>query len=190
MSETHKPKKSNEKLSSPSNNKEQQKQVEEIRSNLEKGAESAEKHNSKEVEKTRKTIESEAISVEDERPGSGEKDANQTTITKAEKTRTYKMTMNRMQNQLSTPSKVFSEFIHNPVVEKTSAAVGSTVARPSGILGAGIVGFIGITVIMYFARKNGFEIANSYTLIVILFVGGWALGMILEVLLRLIRRTR
>ena len=187
MPEIHKPQNKNEKLGSPSDSKEQ---IESIKSKLEKNVESSEKHSSKEIKETRKTIESEAISAEDERPGNGEKNVNQASITKAEKTRTYKMTMNRMQNQLPAPSRTFSKFIHNPVVEKSSAVVGSTVARPSGILGAGVVGFLGIAAVMYLARKNGFEITNSYTLVALLFVGGWALGMILELLLKLVRRTR
>lgn len=181
------PKQGHEKLPSAEGSKEQS---EKIKSNLEKEANSAEKHSSKEIKETRKTVESEALSGKESLPGTGEKNQSQQAITKAEKTRTYKMTMSRMQGQLSTPSRSFSKFIHTPFVEKSSAAVGSTVARPSGILGAGIAGFVGITLIMYLARKNGFEIANSYTLIAILFVGGWALGLLFELLLRIIRKPR
>lgn len=176
-----------EKLPSVENSKEQS---EKVKSNLEKEANSAEKPSSKELKETRKTIESEAISGKEIAPVIGEGEDSQHSITKAEKTRTYRMTMNRMQSQLSSPSRTFSKFIHAPFVEKTSTAVGSTVARPSGILGAGIAGFVGITFVMYFARKNGFEISNSYTLVVVLFVGGWLLGLLLELIMRTIRKAR
>ncbi len=163
---------------------------EKIKANVEKEARSAERHGSKELETSRKTIESEAISGKEQTPGDGEKNVSHQTITKAEKTRTYKMTMNQMQNQLSAPSRLFSKFIHAPVVEKTSAVVGATVARPSGILGAGIAGFVGITAVMYYAKNNGFEISNSYSLVVLLFIGGWLLGLFFEFIFKLIRKTR
>ncbi len=165
-------------------------QSEKIKSRLEKETQTVEKRGSEELRQTRKTIESEAIAGKENLLRVEEIEDSQQSITKAEKTRTYKMTMNRMQNQLSVPSRVFSKFIHNPFVEKTSAVVGSTVARPSGILGAGIVGFVGIALVMYFARKNGFEISNSYSLVAILFIGGWTLGLLLELILRIIRKTR
>lgn len=165
-------------------------QSEKIKSSLEKKAGAIEEHSSKELKETRKTIESQALSKEEHRPGSGEKMSHQPSITKAEKTRTYKMTMSRMQNQLPGPSRAFSKFIHHPYIEKTSAVVGNTIARPSGILGAGIIGFVGITLVMYFARRNGFEISNSHSLITILFVGGWALGLLFELLLRTLQRVK
>lgn len=165
-------------------------QAEKIKSNLEKEASSAEKHGSKELKETRKTVESEAIAGKESLPGTGENQNSQQSITKAEKTRTYKMTMNRMQSQLPTASRAFSKFIHVPFVEKTSAVVGSTVARPSGILGAGIAGFVGITLVMYFARKNGFEISNSYSLVAVLFIGGWLLGLLFELLVKTLRKAR
>ncbi len=165
-------------------------QSEKIKSSLEKEAKTAEGRSSKELKETRRTVESEAISGKEHLPGNGENKNNQQSITKAEKTRTYKMTMSRMQGQLSGSSRTFSKFIHNPYVEKTSAFIGSTVARPSGILGAGVIGFVGITFVMYFARRNGFEISNNYSLVAILFVGGWTLGLLIELTFRIIRKTR
>jgi len=187
MSEKLNQGKQHEKLPSVEISKERS---EKITTNIEKEAHSVEKHGSKELEASRKAVESEAISGKEQIPGDGEKNESQQTTTKAEKTRIYKMTMSRMQNQLSAPSRSFSKFIHAPVVEKTSAVVGSTVARPSGILGAGIAGFIGITVVMYYAKNNGFEISNSYSLVALLFIGGWLLGLFFELILKLIRRTR
>lgn len=159
--------------------KESKEHLEKIKSKVEKGAEEAGKLTEKEVTEARKTIESEAISGKETTPNRSEKKSQQA-ITKAEKTRTYKMTMQRAQNQMSKPSKAFSKFIHNPAVERTSDTLSATVARPSGILGAGVMGFIGISVVLYYARQNGFAVDNRYTLVIGLFIGGWILGMIFE----------
>ncbi len=167
--------------------KESKEHLEQIKSKLEKGAEEAGQLTEKEVTEARKTVESEAISGKETAPGSSEKKSQQA-ITKAEKTRTYKMTMQRAQNQMSKPSKTFSKFIHNPTVERTSEALGATVARPSGILGAGIMGFIGISIVLYYARQNGCPINNRYTLVIGLFVGGWLLGMVFEFILKSLKK--
>ena len=185
MSEQHKPQENKESLNPIPDSKEQ---IENIKSKLEKGVESSEKKTSKELHETRKTIESQAISGKESQRENSEKKSSQTAITKAEKTRTYYRTMKRMQNQLPATSRSFSKFIHSPVVEKSSAVVGNTVARPSGILGAGIIGFVGISFIMYYASRNGFEISNNYTLIIILFVGGWVIGLLIELLLKVLRQ--
>jgi hypothetical protein len=168
--------------------KESQEHLEKIKSNLEKNAEKAGNSGEHEATEARKTIESEAISGKESTPGDSER-KNQQSITKAEKTRTYKMTMKRAQSQMSAPSRSFSKFIHNPFVERTSEAVGATVARPSGILGAGILGFIGISVVLYYARRNGFAIDNPYALTVILFLGGWTLGLVVEFIYKTARRA-
>lgn len=184
---------SKEKLSTQENKEhlnhtESKEHLEKIRSNLEKNAERAKNNGEKEVIEARKTIDSEAISGRETMPDSSEKKSQQS-ITKAEKTRTYKMTMKRAQSQMSGPSRAFSKFIHNQFVEKTSETVGATVARPSGILGAGLLGFIGISIILYYARKNGFAIDNPYSLTVILIVGGWILGVVVELLYKSLKKV-
>ena len=51
-------------------------------------------------------------------------------LTKKDVEASYKKTLENVQDQLSAPSRAFSKVIHNPVVEKTSDAIGNTVARP------------------------------------------------------------
>ena len=51
-------------------------------------------------------------------------------LTKKDIEASYKKTLENVQDQLSAPSRAFSKVIHNPVVEKTSDAIGNTVARP------------------------------------------------------------
>lgn len=153
-----------------------------------KEASSAEKNDHKELHETRKTVESEAISGKEIQSKNNEKQKEPQNITKAEKTRTYKSTMGRVQNQLSTPSKTFSKIIHNPAVEKTSETLSTTVARPSGILGAGVVGFIVFSVVLYFANRNGFEIPSNSALFVIILIGGWTTGILIEFLYKSLKK--
>lgn len=167
--------------------KESKEHLEKIKSRLEKGVEEAGKLTEKDVTEARKTVESEAISGKETSPTGGEKKSQQA-ITKAEKTRTYKMTMQRAQNQMSRPSKTFSKFIHNPVVERTSETLGTTIARPSGILGAGSMGFIGISIVLYHARQNGFPVDNRYTLVIGLLIGGWIFGVVFEFIFKSLKK--
>ena len=96
--------------------------------------------------------------------------------------------MNLLQNQLPSSSRKFSKFIHNPVVEKTSEMLSSTIARPSGILGAGIVGFIGFAVVLYFAKRNGFALPSNSSLFVLVLVGGWICGLLVEALVKTVKK--
>ena len=162
--------------------------LEKLDTKLEKEIEQSGGNPENDVLEARRSIEQQAVSGKETMPDSSEKSSS-TSITKAEKTRTYKMTMNRMQSKLSPTSKSFSKFIHTPFVEKSSEVLGASVARPSGILGAGIIGFVGFTTVIYFAKRNGFEISNRYALVVILFVGGWALGLLVELVIRALKKA-
>ncbi len=182
--ETIKPKKS-ESLQGIEASKEQ---TEKLRNKLEKEASAAEKKDHKEIHETRKTVESQAISGKEIQSKNSEKTNEPQNITKAEKTRTYKSTMNRVQNQLPATSKTFSKFIHSPVVEKTSTALSTTVARPSGILGAGVIGFVLFTTILYFAKRNGFAVPSNSTLFILVLIGGWVAGLLIEAVFKTLKK--
>ena len=98
-------------------------------------------------------------------------------ITKADRTDSYRKTMEKMQSELPPASRTFSKVIHNPAVEKTSEAIGSTVARPNLII-AGALGAISSVVIYFVARHYGYVLSGSET--IILFGCGWVIGAIIE----------
>jgi len=100
---------------------------------------------------------------------------------------TYRRTMKRIRKQLSPAGRAGSAIIHQPVVEAVSDAAGKTVARPSGLLGGGLVAFTG-TAAYYFLAKH-YQYAYNNTVFLILLLGGFALGWILEALWRLSHRT-
>lgn len=99
-------------------------------------------------------------------------------VTKADKEASYKQTMKQVRSEMSAPSRTFSKVIHNPAVEKTSDALGNTVARPNLII-AGALGTLILTGIIYMVAKSygyrlsGFEAIGAFIL-------GWVIGAIIE----------
>ncbi len=83
---------------------------------------------------------------------------------------------------LKAPARAFSKVIHQPVVEKVSEVAGPTVARPSGILGGGIAALLGSSFLLYVTKHYGYR--YNYFVFIMLFVGGFAVGMLVELLIR------
>lgn len=100
----------------------------------------------------------------------------------------YAQTVTGMQRHLTTASRNFSKFIHNPAVEKTSDALESTVARPSVMLGATWTALIVGTVFYLTARHFGYHLSGSELLLA--FVVGALLGIAGEGLWRALGRRR
>ena len=92
----------------------------------------------------------------------------------------YKHTLQKTRRHLTKTERRFSKVAHNAAVEAVSAAAAQTVARPSGLLGGGICAFLGSLIVLYYAKHYGFH--YNYGLVLILFVGGFAVGMLLELL--------
>jgi len=95
------------------------------------------------------------------------------------------ITLNRelaqIRHRLTAPDKTLSKVIHQPVVRAVSEATGKTISRPSGLLGGGIVALIGTSSYLYLARHFGFS--YNYGVFLVLFVGGFGLGLVIEFLL-------
>jgi hypothetical protein len=90
----------------------------------------------------------------------------------------YADTLASVQRKLRPLSRGFSKLIHLPAVERTSDAVGSTLARPSVAAGSTWTALI-IGIIFYFtARRYGYSLSGSELLIS--FVLGALLGLVLE----------
>ncbi len=100
----------------------------------------------------------------------------------------YKQILTKVRQHLSKPERAFSKLIHQPTIEKVSEASSKTVARPSGILGGGLVAFFGSLLLIYLARRYGFE--YSYTIYLVTYIGGFFAGVGLELLIFAIRKAR
>lgn len=91
---------------------------------------------------------------------------------------TRRQQLNRIQRRLSPVQRVLSKVIHQPAVRAVSEATGKTVSRPSGLLGGGLVAFLGTSTYLYLAKHIGFE--YNYGIFLLLFAGGFAFGVLLE----------
>lgn len=86
--------------------------------------------------------------------------------------------LKQIRSKLNAPNKVLSKVIHQPVVRAISETSGKTVARPSGLLGGGLVALLGTSSYLYFARHIGLE--YNYFAFLVFFAAGFGLGLVLE----------
>lgn len=93
-----------------------------------------------------------------------------------------------IRRHLTKGEKRLSKIVHQPVVRRVSEASGKTVARPSGLLGGGALAFIGTTGYFLIAKQQGMR--YNYAVFLALFFGGFALGVILELMVWTARGSR
>lgn len=97
---------------------------------------------------------------------------------KAARTKAYKDILRHTQSELPAASRAFSKVIHQPVVEKTSAAAGATIARPNAILFGALFALIlsggAYAVAKYYNYTlSGFEAIGA-------FIIGWLFGIAVD----------
>lgn len=97
-------------------------------------------------------------------------------------------TLSRVRRHLSAPNKVLSKVIHQPAIQSVSEAGAKTFARPSGLLFGSITALLGSSLALYVAKHYGLH--YNYVLVLALFVAGFAVGLVLEFGLWLLRRRR
>lgn len=101
---------------------------------------------------------------------------------------TLRRELKSLQRHESPVRRSLSKVIHQPAVRVTSEVVGASLSRPSGILGGGVMAFIGTSAYLLLAKHYGFTY-NS-TVFLALFAGGFALGLILELIIHFTFRRR
>lgn len=122
-----------------------------------------------------------ARTVEEEKPAeeeSKETAPQQVSPTRDVRDASFKKTMQHIQKDMTPASRTFSKVIHNPVVDKTSEALGRTIARPNLIL-AGAIGTIILGSIVYFTAKHFGYVLSGFEAIAT-FIVGWAIGAVIE----------
>ena len=77
-------------------------------------------------------------------------------------------------------SRAFSRVIHNKAVEKTSEAVGATVARPNAILSGAVIAFLLTLAVYIVASRNGYPLSGFESIAA--FIIGWAVGNLFDYL--------
>ena len=102
------------------------------------------------------------------------------------KSANYRQTMVTLRHRLGPTSRSFSKLIHTPIVEKTSAVIGSTVLRPSVSLGATTTAVFLTGFIYLYARHYGFLLRGSEIWITLIL--GGVLGLFIEAVYKLLFR--
>ena len=181
-----------EQQNGPEHGGEQARNLERLTESLDKKAEiSAESkaEHEKNIEKARADVEQEAISGREVTPSEQKKkDDGPTRVVHRTRKESYAHTMKSVQSEMSAPARAFSKVIHNPIVERTSEVVGSTVARPDAILSGSMFAFLLVLGLYLLARYNGFELRGSETIIAFIF--GWIIGIAFDILRAALTRKR
>jgi hypothetical protein len=155
---------------------------------LQEAAEHAKGSDKAEVERLRHSIKEKAVSGKEVTVGEKHETTTSSTVTRELKQQSYKKTLQRVRAKLNTPQRAFSKVIHQPVIEKVSVVTAETVARPSGILGGATFAFLGSLALLIIAKQLGFT--YNYLAFLGLFVGGFAVGLIVELLYRAVRPAK
>ena len=104
------------------------------------------------------------------------------------KKETAKQGLKSVQRQETKSERALSKVIHQPAVQATSEVAAKTISRPSGILGGGVVAFLGGSVYLYLAYHIGF--VYQPTVFLVLSLVGFVVGLVLELLIRLVVKPR
>lgn len=161
--------------------------LEKAREQLEKGAEKARSTETGEEQKqAHELAEKLAIAGKEKAPSGSENKRSREPVHHSVKKQTYKATMRRVEGKLPAYQRSFSRIINNDTVDKVSNISAKTVARPSALLGAGFFAFLGLLSITYLANRYGFTVSNTTFLVLI--AVGWTAGLVIEGLLKAIRR--
>ena len=99
-------------------------------------------------------------------------------VSKKARKEAFDKTMDEVRTEMSPASRTFSKVLHNPVVERTSEAVGSTVARPNAILSGSLAAFIFTAAIYLIAKHYGYVLSGTETIAA--FILGWVVGLIYD----------
>lgn len=143
---------------------------------LEDGSErQAEKAKSEALEKA-VSVESSGVEKHNDEPSGGP--ARRGPISKKDRNASYKKTMSHIQSEMPPVNRAFSKAIHNPVVEKTSEVVGSTIARPNAIAAGAISAFVVSFLVYMIARYYGYPLSGFET--IGSFIVGWILGILFD----------
>lgn len=175
----------NEKNNFKSNESFDDKALEELRNER---SEKINKDLERSIEKESTSHESEARHEALERASSIEKEAHKPEeetklekrrpATKHERKASYNKAMDEVKAQLPAPSRAFSNFIHQPAIEKISDAIGGTVARPNAILSGSIFAFTLTLAVYLIARLYGYPLSGSES--IASFTLGWVIGIIFD----------
>jgi hypothetical protein len=92
--------------------------------------------------------------------------------------------LNTIRKQLPKSEQVLSRVVHTKSIQTVSNAAEKTVARPQALLWGGLFAVISSAALYMTAKYIGFE--YNYLVSILCFVGGYAVGLIVELALRIL----
>ncbi len=104
------------------------------------------------------------------------------------KAKTLKKELEEIRSNLSLTQKVLSKVIHQQTISKLSDIGAKTIARPSGLLGGGILAFCGSLIYLLFTKYVGMK--YNYLIFIFLFLSGYLITLATEFLIRSFRRQK
>lgn len=107
-------------------------------------------------------------------------------ITQEVKRSVYTHTIKNVQKQLSIPEQTFSKIVHNSTVETLSEVGANTIARPSAIIGGGLLMVCAGLALLAMARYYGFTIPLSSLLF--FYAVGFALLFVIDMISKPMRK--
>ncbi len=144
----------------------------------------------KALEEARKVIEKESLNqeelskeIEENESINSELDSDQTILSADNSKYLAKQQLLMAEKNLTKKDQFLSRIMNNSAVDKVSEGVGKTVARPSGFLGGAILAFSGSLVYLIFVKYVG--INYNYLMFFGFFIAGFAVGILIELILRL-----
>ena len=162
-------------------------QKEKLKQTIESGQE-AENSAKNSIDKIRSSIDNEAKKQELNRESSSDKDRGESSgpvfVNRKMKNNAYKKEITRVQANLKGTEKAFSKLIHNESIESISNLGSKTIARPSGLLGGGLLALLGSSAYLWVSKHYGYE--YNFFLFIALLVVGYFVGIILELLVRMV----
>jgi flagellar biosynthesis/type III secretory pathway protein FliH len=155
----------------------------ELLTSVEKSAEhspekQAERASEARAEATKEALMSRERGSAESKQGGEPQGVSLTHATKKQRKNSYKSTMKQIRSEMSPVERSFSKVIHNQVIEKASAVIGNTAARPNAIL-AGSISATFLTLVIYlFAKYYGYPLSGFESIAT--FAVGWAIGLLYD----------
>lgn len=99
---------------------------------------------------------------------------------------TLQRELKQVRRQLPVRQRVLSRAVHLPLIRSASEAAAQSISRPSGLFGGGLVAFFGSLGYLYLTKHD--NIHYNYFVFLALFIGGFAIGLLLEFIVYLMTR--
>jgi hypothetical protein len=101
---------------------------------------------------------------------------------------TFTKEIKHIRSKLNKTDQLGSKIIHQPIIRSISETSSKTITRPSGLLGGGITAFLGTSIYVYLTKHIGLK--YNYSIFLLFLIGGFFLGVFLEIIVRLLKRRR